>query len=81
MTNPSVQARIAQMILDDSVFQDAVVNLDERITEDWKRAETVEERERHHMKQELLREVVRELQGFVARDMFDRDRYGNEEQE
>lgn len=83
MTDPSTaaQARAAQTILDDAVFQDAVVRLDERITEDWKRADTVRDRERAHMKQELLRQVVRELQGIVARHLIEQERHGGLEQE
>lgn len=57
----------AQRILDDPVFRDAVATTDAQIVREWRQADTPEVRERAHIRQEVLDDLVRALRRIAAR--------------
>lgn len=67
MTDVVKEGRVARRILGDSTFQKAVKMADERFVEDWREAETVEDRERAHAKQAALDAVVGQLKTIADR--------------
>lgn len=61
------EGNVAQRILNDDVFQKAVDMADEMFVDEWRRAETTEERERAHAKQAALVEVQDQLSAIMDR--------------
>ena len=55
------KGRRAQQILDDPVFREALEMADEQIIEEWREAETTEEREHRHAQQKALPIIKRQL--------------------
>lgn len=64
----------AARILEDPVFQSAVQMVDDQIIEEWRAAESVEERELAHSLQLALAEVIRRLEVIVGRGEMEKSR-------
>lgn len=67
------KGRVAERILEDDVFQEALDMADERIIEEWRSAETTEERERAHAQQAALTVVVNQLRILADRARWEED--------
>ncbi len=61
MDDPILFGRHAQRILDDDVFRLAVDMADDAFVDQWRRADTPQERERAHALQAALQEVLTQL--------------------
>lgn len=61
------QGREAKRILDSPVFQRAIEMTEDQIIQEWRDAETVEERERYHALQEAPSIVKRQLRVLAGR--------------
>lgn len=67
MSDTVREGRIARRMLEDDVFERAVDRADETFVEQWRSADTMEEREQAHAKQAALAEVIRQLR-IIADD-------------
>lgn len=56
----------ADRLLEDEVFRAAVSMADERFVAEWRRAETLQEREQAHARQAALAEVLASLRSIVG---------------
>lgn len=61
------EGRQAKQILDSPVFQKAMDRADEQIIDEWRDAETTEEREHYHAMQEASSIIERQLRVLAGR--------------
>lgn len=78
MTDPVRKGKNAERILDDDVFQEAVATLDANIIQEWREALTEDARERAHVKQAVLEQLVGELRSIMNDGVFEEDRRESE---
>lgn len=70
MRDPVQDARVAQDILDNVVFQAAVEAVDAKIIEEWRTAPHFGDRERAHIKQEILPDVLQALKKIISDGVY-----------
>jgi len=66
-----VKADRARRILDDEVFQEAIAEVDARIVQEWRVAESIQEQAKLHARQAALQYVLRELRRMVSAGEMD----------
>lgn len=70
---PIEDGKMAHRILTDPVFEAAVEAADAAFVAEWRAAVSVESRERAHIKQEVLQEVLAGLRGAVNRGEYEEE--------